>query len=530
MWLRKFLTVGTVALLVSTTLSPTSSASSDPSQTFIQADNSWIPSEVDGIDPETTRYIINDSFVEPWLTGGGSNLTSMTKKPIAGNPNNIDQLYCASYQDKECRSSDLFFFSVLPVCEKGTSADCIVGLNLQNSGKEEDLAFKKYLDFQGTIDENLLGKKPWGAENIAVHQVLDFAGEPSRDLPPGSRVSLWQSKTPSENSNNFYAVAITMKGRAKAGKASDLENFQISITPVIERPDSNDFAPVLVSTREQDGHIGVGGSWGAAWGQECIYRTSGKCYVRAEFPENVTMKLKANLSSSVTGWLHGRIGKPDIQIKNLSKRINQVTISGEPLKIPIEVEDFKASSLPKGMSPYGDQGGSRWNLFADGDFRFTWFEKVLPFLDDKADAVTSAWSLRSVVSSNLNPCLKSTTKLVGLVTTNAMMYNGEAPDFEKGFLAYRVAGLHKGTDNEVWRGTYDLVIRSDSARCLYKFSKAPVSATIQVVNSSGGNQVSTTVLNEKNGWLRLGAYNFTFSSPTIKVKLTQTGKKPSKKG
>jgi hypothetical protein len=29
--------------------------------------------------------------------------------------------------------------------------------------------------------------------------------------------------------------------------------------------------------------------------------------------------------------------------------------------------------------------------------------------------------------------------------------------------------------------------------------------------------------------MRLGAYNFTFSSPTIKVKLTQTGKKPSKK-
>lgn len=530
MLMKKYLTVGIVVLLVSSTLSPSSSASGDTGETFVAADNSWIPSEEYEIDPDTTRYIVNDSFVEPWLTGGGSNLTSMTKKPLTGNPDNTNYLYCASYQDEECRSSDLFFFSVLPVCEKNNSADCIVGLNLQNSGKEEDLVFKKYLDFEGTIDESLLGKKPWGAENLAVHSVLDFAGEPSRDLPPGSRVSLWQPKSAQENSNNFYAVAITMKGRAKAGKESDLESFQISITPVIEKSDSNDFAPVLVSTQEQDGHIGVGGSWGAAWGQECFYRTSGKCYVRAEFPENVAMKLKSNLSSSVTGWLHGRIGKPDIQVKNLSKRINQITISGEPLKIPIEVEDFKSSSLPKGTSPFGDQGGSRWNLFADGDFRFTWFEKILPFLDDKSDAVTTAWSLRSVVPTNLNPCLKSTTKLMGLVTTNAMMYNGEAPDFEKGFLAYRVAGLHKGPDDEVWRGTYDLVMRSDSARCLYKFSKAPVYATIQVVNSNGGNQVSTTVLSEKNGWLRLGAYNFTFSSPTIKVKLTQTAKKRSKKG
>ena len=110
---------------------------------------------------------------------------------------------------------------------------------------------------------------------------------------------------------------------------------------------------------------------------------------------------------------------------------------------------------------------------------------------------------------------------MGLVTTNAMMYSGEAPNFDQGFVSYRVAGLHKGPIDEIWRGTYDLVMRSDSARCLYKFSTAPVSATIQVVNSVGENQVSTTALTEKNGWLRLGAYNFTFSSPTIKVKLTQ---------
>jgi hypothetical protein len=33
--------------------------------------------------------------------------------------------------------------------------------------------------------------------------------------------------------------------------------------------------------------------------------------------------------------------------------------------------------------------------------------------------------------------------------------------------------------------------------------------------------VATTALNEKNGWITLTANGFTFSSPTIKVKLTQ---------
>jgi hypothetical protein len=33
--------------------------------------------------------------------------------------------------------------------------------------------------------------------------------------------------------------------------------------------------------------------------------------------------------------------------------------------------------------------------------------------------------------------------------------------------------------------------------------------------------VASTVINESNGWLTLGAYGFTYSNPTISVKLTQ---------
>jgi hypothetical protein len=68
-------------------------------------------------------------------------------------------------------------------------------------------------------------------------------------------------------------------------------------------------------------------------------------------------------------------------------------------------------------------------------------------------------------------------------------------------------------------GTYDLVMRSDVARCLYNFNKAPVSATISV--TGGDNNVATTVVSEKNGWLKLAAYGFTFSEKKVKVKLTQ---------
>jgi hypothetical protein len=69
-------------------------------------------------------------------------------------------------------------------------------------------------------------------------------------------------------------------------------------------------------------------------------------------------------------------------------------------------------------------------------------------------------------------------------------------------------------------GTYDLIIRSEAARCLYKFSKAPVSATVTVTGGNSQN-IATTVVSEKNGWLKLAAYGFTFSTKNIKIKLTQ---------
>ena len=70
-------------------------------------------------------------------------------------------------------------------------------------------------------------------------------------------------------------------------------------------------------------------------------------------------------------------------------------------------------------------------------------------------------------------------------------------------------------------GSYDLALRSDIARCLYGFTSAPISATIEVVSQFGEKQVAVTTVNEKNGWLYLSAKGFTFSSPTVSVKLTQ---------
>ena len=70
-------------------------------------------------------------------------------------------------------------------------------------------------------------------------------------------------------------------------------------------------------------------------------------------------------------------------------------------------------------------------------------------------------------------------------------------------------------------GNYDLVMRSDVARCLYKFSNAPINATIEITSEDGNQQVAATALSERDGWIHLNANGFTFSSPIIRVKLSQ---------
>jgi hypothetical protein len=114
--------------------------------------------------------------------------------------------------------------------------------------------------------------------------------------------------------------------------------------------------------------------------------------------------------------------------------------------------------------------------------------------------------------------------LAGFVTTNSTTYTATPPIYNEqtGTLDYKVASPHLLPDGKVFQGKYNLYIDSKVARCIYKFSSAPISASVSITSSDGGQQsVATTVVKETSGWLHLSAAGFTFSSPTLKVKLTQ---------
>jgi hypothetical protein len=178
-----------------------------------------------------------------------------------------------------------------------------------------------------------------------------------------------------------------------------------------------------------------------------------------------------------------------------------------------------------GVSGNADTGIQTMGGLSDS-FTMELMNAFLPAIGDKGSKTTGYWSYSALNAWNqpaIQRCSDGTGDLAGVVTTNALTYSAGPPTYNKdsGALEYKVASPHLEANGAVASGSYDLVLKSDVARCIYGFSKAPIKAEISISSETGEKKVATTVVNERDGWLNMSAKGFTFSSPTIQVKLTQ---------
>jgi hypothetical protein len=186
------------------------------------------------------------------------------------------------------------------------------------------------------------------------------------------------------------------------------------------------------------------------------------------------------------------------------------------------------STRKANSNPWNNPNGNERNI---ADYAESFGDRAINLVSifgdataNKSVAVPSSWNMRSLSRTEMskaNGCFSEGNGIKGIVTTNSTTYSEGPPSFSEGSLKYKVASAHFNPDGTEFKGTYNLVMRSDVARCLYKFSAAPLTASIEVVSDSGQTSVATTVFGEKKGWVELAAYNFGFSAPTVKVKLSQ---------
>ena len=421
--------------------------------------------------------------------------------------NNI-QWTCESVTDPECSRSKADYIassSLLKVCTSEADRNCVVRLELAG----EDGIFQPATFLRHT-----------NGMNFAPHAGTGFMG--------ATTPSLWSVPgVPSKSGTTDYAVMVRAENHMNWSTGRFETNGLIaSVIPYRELKGDYE-APYQYTTDENHrGEVGfaVGGG-----GPQCAWAEDGTCGVLQDFAPNTRVKISVRVSDEVGGWFKGRIKNPLISVSRSVPGMNDITVEAAPAVVPRMVYQTNLSSLTpterkyamdNGIGGLWDKSIMTWSRAGD-PVTFGYVNYLRRKIADTTSGVNTFWNFASSKQESSNPCLADTSRVLGIVTTNAMVYDGGIPKFRNGFLDYQVAGMHYEPDGFTKvQGSYDLVVRSEVARCLYGFANAPLSATISVVGG-GSKSIATTIVNEKNGWLKLAAYGFTFSKKTIRAKITR---------
>jgi hypothetical protein len=455
---------------------------------------------------------------------------------------NASAFICSSIQDSKCINSNRFKFnSILPICDIENDINCIENFEAINeSGTIESADFVKY-----------------SQPNHPNH----YTGSKEKNIPQPESPSIWSLSQTPHSIGNLYGLTVGISGQYSAtSKSANWESFYVRLNAVSLKngfgisTDINgyeNFPKCIQLTDSNWSHLGCGSGAEEYGKYRCAIKSTenNDCYLDHTLPKNIVFKVNLKLSKEPNGWLHGRVFDPTISISK-NDQVIKMSLSGRTSEVPTyysgaqyselnkPLQNFWDKCLPSGSCPAGTRiawsnpssnpnGNTRnvnYRPKPYGDLVMKQFTELLPLTNDQAVAVPTRWSIRTLLSSEMGQasgCFTKGSGVKGIVATNATVYSEGPPEYSGNNLQYKVAAPHLRPDNSEFRGSYNLVMRSDVARCVYGFSSAPIKATIQVVNEAGINSIATTTIAEKNNWLSLSAYNFTFSNPTIKIKLTQ---------
>ena len=498
MKLRKFTAVASALLLSTAPLLPASAAPA------------WAPDvqaiEASGFKPDYTQG--NDLLYvqEEGGTGGTVVVSQVAETGLRAICSDLGpDLDCGTGEQVNVGGQ-----ATLPICT-GVVENCIQSLEVAGADGVYTTA-----TYRGTTD----GSK--------------FVGLPALGIPSGTGPAIFDSEIQNSESRE-YTVEATLSFWYSAGRPGDSRSFDASELSLRVHPSKGTVKPGTVPAIAEIQELTMDGkenSIGVSGDQNCIYQDTDLCGVALEFAPSTSFRVTMVLTNKLAGWFRGRIQDPTISVEEVDAQYSRVSIAGSPVDVP---RFLATHSLSKGdpdiVGPMNENAhGGPFTLFsASSERAMEIVNGMRNRVNDTAAGVSTVWSMNSISGQRAaanspegQRCLQSGSQVLGIVTTNAMTYTGTIPDFNRGFLSYKVAGLHYKPDGKTLNlGTYDLVMRSETARCLYGFSKAPVSATVAVIGEMGNETIATTVVSERDGWLKLAAYGFTFSEKEIQVKLTQ---------
>jgi len=356
-------------------------------------------------------------------------------------------------------------------------------------------------------------------------QPAEFPAQPSLGLRGrGVSLSLWDLPgVPHAGGATTYAVSVAYFVNWQDGKFKT-ERFQTSIVPYVKEfgQGFRDMVPHPHTDPDGKPRIGYGGA-----GQGCAWFRNGSCGRVASFPEGAKFGLELKFEKNLATWFQARLDNTELKVRSASAGDNIIEVTGSPTEVPIFSYSLDFATLPTEIRHQISKFRLHYvpgihGTTSDSPMATALVKAYRNHVGDTAAGSLSVWTFSNINAGFLGPCFSRSSDVLGMVTTNAMTYQGQPPVFRRGFLEYEVAGMHYlAGGEELALGTYELIVKSSVARCLYNLPNVPLSATVAVVNEKGKKVLSTTAVGEKNGWIKLSAKGFTFSKKTIRVKITK---------
>ena len=266
----------------------------------------------------------------------------------------------------------------------------------------------------------------------------------------------------------------------------------------------------------------------------CSLRVKQDCYLQQNFEEGERASIAMRLPANLGGFFMGRIGDASVEqsvTKNGYSRV--VKLSAEPVDVPrVAVQIGSTETRLNRLCNFGTI--CSLPAYDGGALGVGGWEPAWRVTEDNARETSQArgrvWRVYAISpgSTDYAGCTTKSPGFLGVGSTNALLYDYNPPKYTGSDFIFKVGGLHFKMDSSLELGIYQVKISSTFARCLYGFTNAPISASISVVDDGGKKSNAITTIGESGGWINISATGFTFSSPTISVKLSQA-KAPAKK-
>lgn len=217
----------------------------------------------------------------------------------------------------------------------------------------------------------------------------------------------------------------------------------------------------------------------------CMGYYNDPCERSPLLPQDITLRIVLRTSWIDPALVMARMRDPQLQIEDLGTGAHRITLTGQPMYLQSQAAPELVTGIPK------------WVTSTFG----------LNILDPRVGDIGSS------------ACYRNGSLLFAHNGTEASVPTWVPSE---GRLRLNVVAPHYWPDGKTeWRGYYETAIPEATARCLWGIDPRLTNAlSVEVYDQNGEEKAATTAIAFQDGEVRIRAYDFTFSQPTIAVKVT----------